>query len=145
MNGPPEGARPQHGVGKQPLTQNIEIQSGPFKGVFAWRSREATLLLSGTLSLEDPMTVLRPFISRIHQEATAAPLREVEVDIRQLEFMNSGSFKSLIYWIGLIQELPTEAQFSLRFLSSRAKRWQATSLHALKCFGLELVQVVESP
>ena len=145
MSRPPEGALPVHDVGEAPPAKNIEIQSGPFKGIFAFRAGGATLQLCGTLSLEDPMTLLRPFISRIHQEAAAAHVREVEVDIRQLDFMNSGSFKSLIYWIGLIQELPTAAQFSLRFLTSRAKRWQSTSLHALKCFGLELVHVAESP
>jgi hypothetical protein len=68
-------------------------------------------------------------------------VREVAIDLHQLEFMNSSCFKNVVSWLNRVQELPTTAQYYVRFLSNPALLWQRRSLHALQCFANELVRI----
>jgi hypothetical protein len=46
-------------------------------------------------------------------------------------------------WINKIVPMPADQRYQVRFISSRARRWQAASLHALRCFAVDLVQIDE--
>jgi hypothetical protein len=86
---------------------------------------------------------LEMLVNRIHADAQRARLSEVIVDLRELEFMNSSCFKSLVSWITAIQELEATAQYKVRFLSNPDLHWQKRSLHTLRCFAVELITVTE--
>ena len=86
---------------------------------------------------------LEMLVNRIHADAQRATLTEVIVDLRELEFMNSSCFKSLVSWITAIQELETTSQYKVRFLSNPELHWQKRSLHTLRCFAVELITVTE--
>lgn len=86
---------------------------------------------------------LEMLLTRIHAEAKRAPIREVVIDLRQLEFMNSSCFKSFVSWISDIQDLPAENQYKIRFRSNPKLHWQKRSLHSLRCFAVDLITVVE--
>lgn len=99
-----------------------------------------TVQLTGNADLAalDP---LEKVLGRVHDEAQRAEVGEVAVDLRQLEFMNSSCFKNFVSWIGKVQELPTEKQYRIRFLSNAEMLWQRRSLHALQCFAVQLITV----
>ena len=86
---------------------------------------------------------LEMLVKRIHADAQRAPLTEVVVDLRGLEFMNSSCFKSLVSWITAIQELDAKDRYKVRFLSNPDLHWQKRSLHTLRCFAVELITVTE--
>jgi hypothetical protein len=65
---------------------------------------------------------------------------EVQIDLRELEFMNSSCFKSFVSWISEVSEL-TSGHYRIRFLSNPSILWQHRSLHALSCFAAELVTI----
>jgi hypothetical protein len=88
--------------------------------------------------------VLEPFLVRLESEAQRLKVREVAVDLRDLEFMNSSCFKGFVTWIGALQELPAGDQYRIRFLSNPNMHWQRRSLHALKCFAVDLIDVETS-
>jgi hypothetical protein len=95
----------------------------------------------GTISTMNPASVLNPFVDAVHDDVVKSGAPDVRIDLRELEFCNSSGFKAFIHWIERINQLPEEARYRLRFLSSPARRWQRTSLLALSCYGVTTVSI----
>jgi hypothetical protein len=101
----------------------------------------ARVVFRGTISTVNPAEVLNPFVDAVHDQLAADKVKEVRVDFRELEFCNSSGFKSFIHWIQRIQQLPEPSRYTLRFISTPARKWQRTSLLALSCYGVSLVSI----
>jgi hypothetical protein len=99
----------------------------------------------GTISTVNPAVVLNPFVDAVHAHALEAGAREVRVDLTALEFCNSSGFKSFIHWIERIQQTPEPQRYKLRFISTKERKWQRTSLLALSCYGVNIVAIDGSP
>jgi hypothetical protein len=103
---------------------------------------DATLLLKLTgnadMSAKEGLDALLP---RVHEEAKRTSAPEVTVDFRELEFMNSSCFKSFVTWISEVQELEPDKQYRIRLLSKPEMHWQRRSLHALRCFAVDLITI----
>jgi hypothetical protein len=84
---------------------------------------------------------LNEMLGRLHGESQRNGVREVVVDLRTLEFMNSSCFKSFITWIVAVRRLPEDQHYRIRFLANAGLHWQKRSLHAISYFGGELVSV----
>lgn len=95
--------------------------------------------LSGTADLRVTDSV-EAILTRVHQQALELGIPEVQMDLRELEFMNSSCFKSFVSWISEVSDL-TAGQYRIRFLSNPSILWQRRSLHALSCFAAELVTI----
>jgi hypothetical protein len=95
--------------------------------------------LSGTADLRVTDSV-EAILTRVHQQALELGIPEVQMDLRELEFMNSSCFKSFVSWISEVSDL-TAGQYRIRFLSNPRILWQRRSLHALSCFAAELVTI----
>ena len=80
-------------------------------------------------------------VKQLHEEALRLGATKVVVDFRELEFMNSSSFKVFVSWLALVQELPTEKQYRIHLLSNPSLHWQRRSLAALSCFAVDLVAI----
>lgn len=80
-------------------------------------------------------------IRALHAEAVRLHPQEVVVDLRDLRFMNSSSFKAFVVWLGDMAALSPSEQYKVRFLSDKSKHWQARSLAALSSFAAELVRI----
>lgn len=89
------------------------------------------------------LDALDTLIERVHAEATRSGVKEAVVDLRDLEFMNSSCFKSLVTWVTKIQELEPAKQYTIRFMSNPQMHWQKRSLHSLRCFATDLINVTE--
>lgn len=87
---------------------------------------------------------LDALLTGVHSEAQRLDLREVVVDMRELEFMNSSCFKAFVSWAGLAEELEQSRQYKIRIVSDRSKHWQRRSLAALACFAADLIRVETS-
>jgi hypothetical protein len=84
---------------------------------------------------------LQQLLQGLHDKALEIGVKEVTVDFCALEFMNSSCFKSFVTWLSLVQDLPDDRQYHIRFHSKPDILWQRRSLHALKCFADDLVSV----
>jgi hypothetical protein len=87
------------------------------------------------------MAPLGDLLGRLHGEAIRLDVREVTIDMRELEFMNSSCFKAFVSWLGVLQDLDPRKQYRIRFLSDEHKHWQRRSLGALSCFAVDLVKI----
>ena len=80
-------------------------------------------------------------VKALHAEALRLAATKVIVDFRELEFMNSSSFKVFVSWLSQVQELPTDKQYRIHLLSNPNLHWQRRSLAALSCFAVDLVTI----
>lgn len=123
----------------------IVVQEGAsFSGELVEGVGPPVIRFKGTLSHAQPETVLGPYFAKLHERFTGQHLSLVHVDLREVIFMNSSSFKSLLNWIALIQSPANGNPYRIRFFVDRKRRWQPTSVHALRCFAPELVEMDES-
>jgi anti-anti-sigma factor len=94
----------------------------------------------GTADIE-AKPALDEFVAALHAEACRLSVTKVAVDLRELEFMNSSSFKALVTWLSQVQELPPDKQYRIHFVSNPSIHWQRRSLAALSCFAVNLVSI----
>ena len=80
-------------------------------------------------------TQLETFLQGVHEELLGESIRQVDVDIRTLEFLNSSCFKGFITWIVRVRRMNPESRYQIRFISSANYPWQKRSLHAISFFG----------
>jgi hypothetical protein len=84
---------------------------------------------------------LDAFLSLVHDTALAREVKEVVIDLRALEFMNSSCFKTFVGWLTKLQDVPPKSQYRVRFQSDPRKHWQSRSLGALVGFAVDLIQI----
>jgi anti-anti-sigma factor len=116
------------------------VREQEFTAEATLRDGVLVVTLSGNADLNVKAQLDR-FLAGVHAEAELRGVTDVEVDVRNLEFMNSSCLKCLVGWISRIQEEPPARQYRISFQSSPALFWQRRSLHALSCLASELVSV----
>ncbi len=55
--------------------------------------------------------------------------------------MSSSCFRTFVTWLSDVQDLPPERQYRIRLRSNATMLWQRRSLHALRCFAHDLVNI----
>ena len=113
---------------------------GEFRAEGSYDGATITVRCSGNADLR-ARDALDALLVRLDTEAQRLKVGEVAVDVRDLEFMNSWCFKSFVSWIGRVQDLEPARQYKIRFVSNPKMHWQQRSLHALRCFAVELIRV----
>ncbi|MDI3290910.1 hypothetical protein [Polyangium sp. 15x6] len=119
---------------------DLSVSLRDFSANVRAEGRSLVLVLSGNadMAAKDSLDSLLP---RMHAEALRIGVAEVQVDFRNLEFMNSSCFKSFVSWISEIGELERSKEYKIRLLSNAEMHWQRRSLHALRCFAVDLISV----
>jgi anti-anti-sigma factor len=116
------------------------VSADDFKADTYNRNDLLVLELVGTADLR-VQPQLDEFLGKVNHLAQDRASREVVVDLRKLEFMNSSCFKAFVSWIGELQEMDARRQYKVRFLSEPRMLWQRRSLHALSCFAVDLITI----
>lgn len=123
------------------MTEGIpSVRAEDFSAEAAIAPTEIKVRMSGNADLVTK-PLLDRFLGDLHSEAARRRVPEVIVDVRPLEFMNSSCLKSFVSWIGTLEESEEPVRYRITFLSNPAMLWQKRSLHALSCFGADLVHV----
>ena len=99
-----------------------------------------TVRFRGTADVE-AMPDLQEYVTKLHAESERVGAQKVIVDFRELEFMNSSSFKVFVTWLSKVQESPADKHYRIHFLSNPNMHWQRRSLAALSCFAVDLVTI----
>ena len=116
------------------------VMQSTFSAQAAHEGKVLVVQFTGDAGL-DARPPLDGFVVDLHQCAQVSGVEGVTIDLRKLEFMNSSCFKSLVTWLGQIQEMPVERQYRVHFRSNPEMLWQRRSLHALRCLAVDLVTV----
>ncbi|HEY4181544.1 MAG TPA: hypothetical protein VGM90_32075 [Kofleriaceae bacterium] len=124
-------------------TEIAAVDAEDFKGQALHDGEAIETSLQGTADYA-ALDALEMMLGRVHAEAKRLGVRNVTVDMRKLEFMNSSCFKTLVSWITDVQELPEAARYKVTFLSNPKLYWQKRSLHSLRSFAVDLVTITEA-
>jgi hypothetical protein len=99
-----------------------------------------TVRFSGNADMRTK-SALDALLVKVHSEAQRLAVKEVVINFHSLEFMNSSCFKSFVTWISDVRDLDVPRQYKIRFLSKPELLWQRRSLHALRCFAVDLISI----
>ena len=101
------------------------------------------VVMTGAVEMRDPGGVLNPFWSRVDEELKARGLKRVEVDLRNLNFMNSSGILTLVRWITKAKSHPSDDAYQLVLLYDRNVTWQRTSIPTLAKLAPNVVEPTE--
>ncbi len=121
----------------------IDVQAGDLHATAHEGDGVITLKLVGTAD-GLARSGLNQLLGRLHNECNRGNIREVLVDLVELEFMNSSCFKSFITWIVALRRLPDDQQYSIRFRHNAELEWQERSLHPIGYFGGDLIKIEQA-
>jgi len=128
---------------KEPPSSRIAvtpIKTQDFEAVAECASWVVTMTLRGNADLR-VNAPLETFVQQVRTEAARLKAKEVVVDFRELEFMNSSCFKAFVSWLAQVEDIEPEERYKIRFLSDGKKHWQKRSLVALANFAADVVQI----
>jgi anti-anti-sigma factor len=102
--------------------------------------KDITVRFSGNADMRTKST-LDALLLKVNGEAQRLGAARVVIDFKNLEFMNSSCFKSFVSWISEVRDLDPGKQYRIHFLSKPELLWQRRSLHALRCFAVDLISI----
>jgi hypothetical protein len=102
--------------------------------------KDITVKFSGNADMRTK-SALDALLLKVHAEAQRLAAARVVIDFKSLEFMNSSCFKSFVSWISEVRDLDPTKQYRIHFLSKPELLWQRRSLHALRCFAVDLISI----
>jgi len=100
-----------------------------------------TIRLAGVLSTPDPRQTVGAFFEALHQAAIFDKVSTVEVNVRELSFVNSSAIRLFVDWASRISATPEAQRYTVHFLTSRRVTWQRTSFNVLRSLAPEAVRV----
>ena len=100
------------------------------------------IAMSGAIEMRDPGIVLNPYWNALDDEVRQRGLQRVELDLRNLNFMNSSGILTLVRWITRAKAHGTSGyRIALQF--DRNVTWQRTSIPTLAKLAPEIVTATE--
>jgi hypothetical protein len=116
------------------------VKTEEFSATASYSGKDLTVYFNGNADMRTKST-LDALLVKVHSEAQRLGVEEVIIDFHALEFMNSSCFKSFVSWISEVRDLDPQEQYRIRFLSKPELLWQRRSLHALRCFAVDLITI----
>jgi hypothetical protein len=101
-----------------------------------------TIKVVGVVEMRDPGELLNPFWIGVDEFAVARQVKRVEVDFRDLSFMNSSGILTLVRWITRAKAHGAGA-YSIALQYDGAATWQRTSVPTLAKLAPSIVSAVE--
>jgi len=87
--------------------------------------------MSGAVEMRDPGDLLTPYWNSIDEKALERAIKRVELDMRDLNFMNSSGILTLVRWITKAKTHGSEKGYILVLQYDRNVTWQRTSIPTL--------------
>lgn len=94
----------------------------------------------GAVEMRDPGEVLNPYWNRIDDEIIKRSLKRVEVDLRDLNFMNSSGILTLVRWISRVRNHSSVDSYQMVLRYDRNVTWQRSSVPTLAKLAPRVVQ-----
>lgn len=99
--------------------------------------------VSGAVEMRDPGDLLNPYWNAIDEQTRAKKLKRVEVDLRDLGFMNSSGILTLVRWITKAKTHAADQAYTLVLQYDRNVTWQRTSIPTLAKLAPQVVVPAE--
>lgn len=91
-----------------------------------------TLVLSGDIDMRDTSLELLPYLLEIHNALILNNIKDIRLNLINLNFMNSNGIKTLINWIMKLTEMPDDKQYKIIITANNNIAWQESTLPVLQ-------------
>ena len=122
------------------LRAELAVQEPNFRTAARHDSDRLEVSVEGEASL-DYLETLSRVLDATHEEAIRLNLKEVVMNLTQLEFLNSSGVKHFVKWLKRAAAVGEGQGYRIRILSSPLVPWQRRGLEALRCFAPQRVTV----
>ena len=95
--------------------------------------------MTGAVEMRDPGELLNPYWNGLDDAAREKNLKRVEVDLRDVNFMNSSGILTLVRWITRAKAHPPGQAYTLVLQYDRNVTWQRTSIPTLAKLAPKIV------
>jgi hypothetical protein len=85
----------------------------------------------GDVDMQDPSVILDPLFDKIHGGCVESGIKEVDLDFKQLNFLNSSGIKAIAKWIMKLGDLSGDKKYIIKIIHNKNITWQVTSLPTL--------------
>lgn len=99
--------------------------------------------MSGAVEMRDPGDLLNPYWTNVDEQIRSRGIKRVEVDLRDVNFMNSSGILTLVRWITKAKTHSTDSAYQLVLQYDRNVTWQRTSVPTLAKLAPKVVSAVE--
>lgn len=96
--------------------------------------------MSGAVEMRDPGVVLNPYWNGLDEEVRRRGIKRVEVDMRDLNFMNSSGILTLVRWVTRVKG---DKPYHIDLQFDRNVTWQRTSVPTLAKLAPEIVSATD--
>jgi hypothetical protein len=86
---------------------------------------------TGDIDMQDPSEILDPLFDKVHAGCLSKGIKQVDLNCKQLTFLNSSGIKAIAKWIMKLADLGEDKKYVIRLLHNRDITWQVTSLPTL--------------
>ena len=125
------------------MTEVVSVTGNRFQAAAEHEGTVINAWLQGNADYH-ALDAVEMLLTRLHAEAIRLAIQEAVIDLRRLEFMNSSCFRIFISWLAEILELNEARRYKVKFLFNPDLHWQNRSLHTLRSFAVEVVDVVSA-
>jgi hypothetical protein len=87
--------------------------------------------MTGAVEMRDPGELLNPYWNGLDEAVREKKLKRVEVDLRDVNFMNSSGILTLVRWITKAKAHAPDDGYTLVLQYDRNVTWQRTSIPTL--------------
>mgnify|MGYP001370578118 CR=1 FL=1 len=90
------------------------------------------VIFKGTIEDKNPAPYLTPLFNDIHTKVVESYTKLVELDVRDLTFLNSSGIRCFIQWVAQIPKTPKDKRYHLKIKISKHILWQENSFNLFK-------------
>ena len=122
------------------MTELAKLTETTFSALVVHDAKDIIVRFTGNADVTAQKHFERLF-GDVHEQARKLGVNRVQIDLRDLMFMNSSCIKDVIVWLEKVRKTEDGQRYLVAFLSSRSQPWQRRSLHALSHFARGIVSV----
>ena len=100
------------------------------------------IAMSGAVEMRDPGVALNPYWNGIDDEVRRVGMKRVQLDMRDLNFMNSSGLLTLVRWVTRVKGHGNKP-YQIELLFDRNVTWQRTSIPTIAKLAPEIVTATE--
>lgn len=91
-----------------------------------------SVVLRGDSDAREAGSSLNDYLTRrVHPAVLGAALRQIQLDVTGLEFLNSSGIKALVNWLLLVKQQPVELRYGIVLQYDEGITWQGKGLRPL--------------
>ncbi len=97
------------------------------------------IVMKGNVDSAQPGKFMQPFFAEVHENILKNGIKSIEVDIKELNFLNSSGIKELVAWIMKLESVPAAEQYKIKFLCNKDLLWQESSISTILFLNPDMI------